>query len=93
MCFFRSISTARLERGVFLSVPERFTAIDEYIAVHKQNPKPFVWTAKANDTLLQVIRANHHLGSRRNETLHRLLDCFRASNLRSCSTPESNSLG
>jgi len=29
MCFFRSISTARLERGVFLSVPERFTAIDE----------------------------------------------------------------
>jgi hypothetical protein len=27
------------------------TAIDEYIAVHNQNPKPFVWTAKANDIL------------------------------------------
>jgi hypothetical protein len=22
-------------------------AIEEYIAVHNQNPKPFVWTAKA----------------------------------------------
>jgi hypothetical protein len=49
--FFRSISTDRLERGVFRSVSELITAIDEYIAAHNQNPKPFVWTAKANDIL------------------------------------------
>ena len=68
--FFRSISTDRLERGVFRSVPELISAIDDYIAVHNQNPKPFVWTAKANDILQKVIRANHKLGSKKNEALH-----------------------
>lgn len=68
--FFRSLSTDRLERGVFRSVPELITAIEEYIAVHNKNPKPFVWTAKANDILQKVIRANRHLGSRKNEALH-----------------------
>lgn len=68
--FFRSISTARLDRGVFRSVPELITAIEEYITVHNQNPKPFVWTAKANDILQKVIRANRLLGSKKNEALH-----------------------
>lgn len=68
--FFRSISTDRLERGVFRNVPELISAIDEYIAVHNQNPKPFVWTAKANDILQKVIRANRQLGSKKNEALH-----------------------
>lgn len=54
--FFRSISTDRLDRGVFRSVPELVTAIEEYITVHNQNPKPFVWTAKANDILQKVDR-------------------------------------
>jgi transposase len=68
--FFRSISTDRLERGVFRSVPELTAAIEEYITVHNQNPKPFVWTAKANDILQKVIRANRRLGSKKNEALH-----------------------
>lgn len=68
--FIRSISTDRLERGVFRRVPELVTAIDEYIAVHNRNPKPFVWTAKANDTLQKVIRANRKLGSKKNQALH-----------------------
>lgn len=68
--FFRSISTDRLERGVFRSVPELTTAIEEYIAVHNKNPKPFVWTAKANDILQKVIRANRRLSSKKNEALH-----------------------
>jgi transposase/DNA-binding CsgD family transcriptional regulator len=63
--FFRSISTDRLERGVFRSVPELIAAIEEYIAVHNQNPKPFVWTAKANDILQKVIRANATLVQRK----------------------------
>jgi hypothetical protein len=68
--FFPSLSTDRLERGVFKSVPELIAAIDEYIAVHNENPKPFVWTAKANDILQKVIRANRRLGSKKNEELH-----------------------
>ena len=68
--FFRSISTDRLERGVFRSLPELITAIDDYIVIHNQNPKPFVWTAEANDILQKVIRANRKLGSKKNEALH-----------------------
>lgn len=68
--FFRSISTDRIERGVFRSVPELISAIEDYIAVHNQNPKPFIWTAKANDILQKVIRANRLLGSKKNEALH-----------------------
>ena len=68
--FFRDITTQRLRNGVFRSVPELTTAIKEYIAVHNQNPKPFVWTAKAHDILAKVIRANRNLSSKQNEALH-----------------------
>lgn len=68
--FFRSLSTERLERGMFKSVPELIAAIDEYIAMHNENSKPFVWTAKANDILQKVIRAKRRLGLKKNEVLH-----------------------
>ncbi len=68
--FFRDITTERLRRGVFRSVPELISAIKEYIAVHNHDPKPFVWTAKANDILQKVIRANRRLSSKNNEALH-----------------------
>ena len=68
--FFRDLSTQRLERGVFRSVPELIAAIKQYVAVHNKNPKPFIWTAKAADILQKVIRANQHLSSKQNEALH-----------------------
>ena len=68
--FFRDLSTQRLERGVFRSVPELTTAINDYVAVHNKNPKPFIWTAKATDILQKVIRANRRLSSKQNEALH-----------------------
>jgi hypothetical protein len=68
--FFRDLTTERLRRGVFTSVPELIGAIEEYLAVHNRRPKPFVWTAKANDILQKVIRANSRLGSKKNEALH-----------------------
>ena len=68
--FFRDISTERLDRGVFRSVPDLIVAIEHYITVHNQKPKPFIWTAKANDILQKVIRANRRLSSKQNEALH-----------------------
>lgn len=68
--FFRDITTERLRRGVFTSVPELTGAIDEYIAHHNTNPKPFIWTKSARDILQKVIRANSRLSSKQNETLH-----------------------
>jgi transposase len=68
--FFRDLSTNRLERGVFRSVPELITAIEQYVAVHNKNPKPYIWTARAADILQKVIRANRRLSSKQNEALH-----------------------
>jgi transposase len=68
--FFRDITTERLRRGVFRCIPDLIGAIKDYIAVHNKDPKPFVWTAKANDILQKVIRANRHLSSKKNEALH-----------------------
>ncbi len=68
--FFRDITTERLRRGIFTSVSELETAIDEYVAHHNTNPKPFIWTKSARDILQKVIRANSRLSSKQNETLH-----------------------
>ena len=62
--FFRDISENRLRRGVFKSVPELVTAIDEYVAHHNTDPKPFIWTRSARDILQKVIRAHARLSSK-----------------------------
>ncbi len=68
--FFRDISENRLRPGVFTSVPELVAAIDEYVAHHNTDPKPFIWTKSARDILQKVIRANSRLSSKQNATLH-----------------------
>jgi hypothetical protein len=59
-----------LESFVVTSVPALVAAIDEYIAHHNTNPKPFIWTKSARDILQKVIRANSRLSSKQNATLH-----------------------
>jgi len=44
-------------------------AIDEYVAHHTTDPKPFIWTKSARDILQKVIRANSRLSSKQSETL------------------------
>lgn len=68
--FFRDLTTQQLRRGVFTSVPELIQTIDNYIAEHNKNPKPFIWTAKASDILEKVVRANRRLSSKQNDALH-----------------------
>jgi transposase len=55
--FFRAITEDRIRRGVFRSVPELVQAIEDYLAHHNRQPKPFIWTAKAADILEKVTRA------------------------------------
>lgn len=54
--FFRDLTVNRLRRDVFRSVPELVAAIEDYLSQHNGNPKPFIWTAKANDILEKVKR-------------------------------------
>jgi transposase len=55
--FFRDLTDRALRRGVFRDVEELIMAIGRFIDKHNDNPKPFVWTAKASDILEKVKRA------------------------------------
>jgi transposase len=55
--FFRDLTSTQLRRGVFRDLEQLIMAIGQYIDGHNQNPKPFIWTAKANDILQKVTRA------------------------------------
>ena len=59
--WFRDLTGRRLRRGVFSSVAHLIAAIQDYIQQVNQSPKPFVWTAKANDILEKVKLAREAL--------------------------------
>ncbi len=59
--FFRSLSEDRLKRGVFRSLGDLTTAIEQYVNSHNDNPKPFVWSKSARDILQKVMRARAKL--------------------------------
>ncbi len=54
--WFRELTDKALRRGVFHSVPDLIAKIEDYLAAHNQNPKPFIWTATAEDILAKVAR-------------------------------------
>lgn len=54
--WFRELTTRRLKRGSFASVAELIDAIEDYIAHHNDDPKPFVWTKTADEILTKVRR-------------------------------------
>jgi len=54
--WFGEITRKRIRRGVFKSVPELVAAIEEYIRLYNKEPKPFVWTKKAEDIAKKVAR-------------------------------------
>ena len=62
--FFRDLTEQRLRRGIFRDVEELIMAMGDYIDKHNDNPKPFVWTAKASDILEKVKRARATLDNR-----------------------------
>ena len=54
--WFRNITDKAIRRGVFKSVPDLIAAIEEYLSASNDDPKPFVWTATAEDILAKVRR-------------------------------------
>ncbi len=62
--FFRDLTENRIRRGIFRDLEQLITAIGEYIDRHNESPKPFIWTAKANDILEKVTRARVTLDKR-----------------------------
>jgi transposase/transposase-like protein len=54
--WFRELTDKALRRGVFHSVPDLIATIEDYLTAHNEDPKPFVWTATAEDILAKVAR-------------------------------------
>ena len=63
--WFGEITRKRIRRGVFKSVSELIAAIEEYIRCNNENPKPFVWTKRAEDIIKKVNHCKAVI-----ETLH-----------------------
>jgi transposase len=54
--WFREITDKAIRRGSFASVADLIEAIEEFIRVHNDDPKPFVWTATAEEIIEKVRR-------------------------------------
>ena len=54
--WFAELTNKRIRRGVFRSVKDLEAAIREYIEVHNEDPKPFVWTKTADQILASIAR-------------------------------------
>ncbi len=54
--WFAEITNKRIRRGIFRSVKELEAAIREYLDVHNESPKPFVWTRTADEILASIAR-------------------------------------
>lgn len=54
--WFAEITNKRIRRGIFRSVRELESAIRQYIDVHNEAPKPFVWTRTADQILASIAR-------------------------------------
>jgi transposase len=63
--WFREITQRRIRRGVFHSVHDLIRAIEDYLASHNEQPKPFVWTATVESILRKVSKCKAIM-----ETLH-----------------------
>ena len=61
--FFRDLTERQLRRGVFKSLAQLQAAITAYIQGHNENPRPFIWTAKASEILEKVKRARAKLNT------------------------------
>ncbi len=70
--FFGKLTDKALRRGVFHSVPDLIAAIDSYLKANNDDPKPFVWTATADQILEKVRRGRLALNQTppKTETLH-----------------------
>ena len=54
--WFRNLTDKAIRRGVFHSVPDLIAAIEAYLQANNEEPKPFVWTATADEIREKVRR-------------------------------------
>jgi transposase len=55
--WFRHLTDKNVRRGIFASVPDLIGSIEAHLSAHNADPKPYVWTARAESILTKVQRA------------------------------------
>jgi transposase len=65
--WFREITTKRIRRGSFRNVEQLEKAINDFIAEHNTDPRPFVWTKDLKDILPKIARAHAALDTVKNQ--------------------------
>ena len=61
--WFAELTEKAVRRGAFRSVPQLIDAIQRFLAAHNEEPKPFVWTATAEEIIAKVRRGRVALGA------------------------------
>jgi transposase len=59
--WFAELTNKRIRRESFLSVGELVAAIEDFLAVWNDNPKPFVWTATVDAIVAKLTRCRQTL--------------------------------
>ena len=59
--WFAELTGKAVRRGSFSSVPSLIAAVVEFMENWNRSPKPFVWTAKAEDILAKIARCRRRL--------------------------------
>lgn len=59
--WFRELTDKNLRRGIFPNVPTLINSINEFLDAHNNNPKPYVWTATAEQILTKITSARASL--------------------------------
>jgi len=54
--WFANLTTQRIRRAVFHSVPELIQAIHDYVRINNQQPTPFIWTASVEAIMEKINR-------------------------------------
>ena len=54
--WFAELTNKRIRRDWFVSVEALSAAIEEFLAVWNENPKPFVWTATVDSIVTKLAR-------------------------------------
>ena len=54
--WFGKLTDKAIRCGVFHSVPELISSIEAYFEANNNNPKPFLWTAAADQIVEKVRR-------------------------------------
>jgi transposase len=59
--WFAELTNKRIRRDSFLSVDDLVAAIEDFLAVWNENPKPFVWTATVDSIAAKLVRCRQTL--------------------------------